>query len=114
MSRYIDMDAIQEFLENEIKQTQFDMENSCGDEYYEMAAGARECALREMLSELNRKPTADVQEVRHGKWIRTVPTTPASYRRVCSLCGQIAIMIREEYKYCPNCGAKMDLEDKNG
>ena len=52
--------------------------------------------------------TADVQEVNHGKWFRTVPTTTKSYRRICSLCGKIAYMIRARYTYCPWCGAKMD------
>ncbi len=53
-------------------------------------------------------PTTDVQEVKHGKWLRTVPTSTWSYRRVCSLCGQTANMIRTRYTYCPWCGAKMD------
>lgn len=52
--------------------------------------------------------TADVQEVKHGRWLRTVPTSTWSYRRVCSLCGQTANMIRARYAYCPWCGAKMD------
>ena len=52
--------------------------------------------------------TADVREVKHGKWFRTVPTTTKSYRRICSLCGKIAYMIRARYTYCPWCGAKMD------
>ncbi len=52
--------------------------------------------------------TANVQEVKHGKWFRTVPTTTKSYRRICSLCGKIAYMIRARYTYCPWCGAKMD------
>ena len=41
---------------------------------------------------------ADVQEVRHGKWI-------GRNRDHCSECGK-----RESRstKYCPNCGARMD------
>jgi len=52
-------------------------------------------------------PPADVQEVSHGKWFRTVPTTPKSYRRICSCCRQVAYMVNAVYRYCPNCGAYM-------
>ncbi len=61
-----------------------------------------------VVSFIETQPTADVQEVKHGKWFRTVPTTTKSYRRICSLCGKIAYMIRARYTYCPWCGAKMD------
>lgn len=54
----------------------------------------------------------DVQEVKHGKWKETVPTTPKSYRRICSVCCGVAYMIGKKYSYCPHCGAKMDLEEK--
>lgn len=54
------------------------------------------------------QPTVDV----HARWERTKPTSVKSYRRICSFCGQVAYMINEEYKYCPNCGAKMDGEQK--
>ena len=69
---------------------------------------------------VNGMPIADVEEVRHGKWIPneletsqqqyfdgvyqvvTKRLTPISYK--CSLCGRV-----EEYQepYC-NCGAKME------
>lgn len=44
----------------------------------------------------------------HGEWKRTSPTTPKSYRRICSVCGMVGYMIGKEYPYCPHCGAKMD------
>lgn len=48
----------------------------------------------------------DVELVRHGKWNEIVThngCTP-DYDIVCSLCGSSGL---PEYKYCPNCGAKM-------
>lgn len=60
-------------------------------------------------------PSADVAPVRHGYW----------NSGACSECGSIKPMTRIEdcglliweapYKlnYCPNCGVKMDGEDKN-
>ena len=57
--------------------------------------------------------TADVQEVRHGKWIAKKRGKYKDYLSVCSLCGhQILNDFIKESKYCPNCGAKMDGEGK--
>lgn len=62
-------------------------------------------------------PAADVAEVKHGKWIEVqkeniwndiVPVLE------CSACGKYTVGTREimtKSNYCPNCGAKMDLED---
>lgn len=57
-----------------------------------------------------KQPTADVQEVKYGKWLYE------NYER--SLCGESlrSIMDSDGYfsgdfkgcNYCPNCGAKMD------
>lgn len=61
-------------------------------------------------------PTADVTEVRHGKWIQP-HWENSNYCCNCSECGGEA-MHREYqwdkngiYPICPNCGAKMDKED---
>lgn len=55
--------------------------------------------------------TEDVQKVQHGKWIDS--EDPTCHK--CSVCGEYAT---QEYgltepifwKYCPNCGAKMNEE----
>ena len=59
-------------------------------------------------------PAADVEEVKHGKWIEY----PRAHYFKCSECKETvpykkAVLIRgkRKYKYCPHCGAKMDLED---
>ncbi len=54
---------------------------------------------------------ADVEPVRHGRWI--VPPPPDAYtycKVVCSECHKVAG--KHKTVYCPNCGAKMDLEDE--
>lgn len=51
-------------------------------------------------------PTADVQEVKHGKWEKG----KCGNYFVCSECGQISDFFK--YDYCPGCGARMDGEDK--
>ena len=46
-------------------------------------------------------------EEKHGKWIET-EYKPHVYCK-CSLCGHRE-RINDKSNYCPNCGAKMDLE----
>ena len=63
-------------------------------------------------------PSADVVEVVHGEWKETMQ--PLGFKEVkcvtCSVCDEDWIMDEDEciddykthWKYCPNCGAKMD------
>ena len=63
---------------------------------------------------IDRMPTADVAEVKHGEWISASPC--GYYDFYCSCCKEFAITYedsnyRERYHltdYCPFCGAKMD------
>lgn len=70
---------------------------------------------REMIfKQLRDIPAADVVEVRHGKWVWDGGVGMHYY---CSLChhnayGNTGEIMDGEYKYCPNCGAKMDGERK--
>ena len=57
---------------------------------------------------LDTVPAEDVQEVRHGKWIENPYLLGTS--NFCSLCGENYGMPHGKYKFCPNCGAKMDKE----
>lgn len=55
--------------------------------------------------------TADVHEVKHGKWIESYDN---SWHYDCPFCndGYATINIDERpYNFCPNCGAKMDKEE---
>lgn len=55
------------------------------------------------------QPAADVQEVRHGKWIRVDDT-----KCKCSCCDIIAFIALYpcgDKNYCPNCGVRMDGEE---
>lgn len=51
------------------------------------------------------------QPKHHGQWLTVQPYTRKSYRRRCSVCGQVAYMIGEVYTFCPWCGAKMSEEE---
>ena len=63
-----------------------------------------------IVSLIEKQPTADVAEVRHGKW---QPCYEDWRKQIegdeCSACGfqHYGTNIRD-YPYCPNCGARMD------
>ena len=55
-------------------------------------------------------PAADVVEVQHGRWSPVafcIGICTTKYR--CSICKQYENVDRA-YKYCPNCGARMDAK----
>lgn len=59
-------------------------------------------------------PSADVVEVRHGKWIEQEDGFGDTYYD-CSCCGESFCLIEgtptdNMYNFCPNCGARMDGE----
>ena len=55
-------------------------------------------------------PTADVKKVRHGTWI--VSGIFDDFLK-CSVCGfDLAMFIANVFNYCPICGAKMDVKEK--
>ena len=57
------------------------------------------------------QPTVDAVEVVHGRWeYRAVDFECRYYKHECSICGFDG---EDWYRYCPNCGAKMD-GDGNG
>lgn len=72
-----------------------------------------------VVSDFEEIPAADVEPVRHGQWGRTDDDWNSLTTFQCSVCGEEYCFECDEdiltlnYKYCPNCGAKMDLEDKN-
>ena len=63
-----------------------------------------------VLREVSDAPAADVAPVVHGRWIED-----HDYLK-CAKCG---VMVKWDFtffdignwNYCPNCGAKMDIED---
>ena len=61
---------------------------------------------------VNSMPAADVAPVRHGRWDRVIPSKSAAKwsRKVsCSVCHNAGY---NHFKYCPNCGTKMELEER--
>ena len=60
-----------------------------------------------VLREVSDAPTADVAPVRHGRWVCVDTDTEQFF--LCNRCK------KKEYwesNYCPECGARMDLEEE--
>ena len=100
MPRYIDADKINAELM---------------DEYHGMISD-ESMKIYKIMQTLDNAPTADVEEVRHAKWVHYGEDIQ------CSNCGHVSDDICYEGdmdsgyytvlpRYCSNCGAKMDLED---
>lgn len=80
---------------------------------YEMHRGVREC-LREVNSEVEAIPAADVVEIRHGRWnVVEILTDDTQTVGKCSICSDIISWFEKLPNYCPNCGARMDKEDEH-
>lgn len=56
------------------------------------------------------EPCADVEPVRYGRWVNK--KGGFFEFAACSLCGEEAPTAGITPNYCPNCGAKMDLEEE--
>ena len=64
------------------------------------------CDYEECIIYIEDCPTADVQEVKHGRWEDNY-VGDSIEGLYCTECGEICGC---EFDYCPNCGAKMDEE----
>lgn len=56
-------------------------------------------------------PAADVAPVVHGMWVEKQSVFGET--ATCSNCGEKYYTVGILPHYCPNCGARMDLEEKN-
>ena len=104
--RMIDADALNDSMYHEAFETDSELQK--------WDSG---CWIRYKMFEnhLDMAPTADAVPVVRGEWKRDIGDRHSSGEyRYCTACGGNAFhlygMIRN-YKYCPNCGAKM--EDKS-
>ena len=91
MPRYIDADELKEYISN-LKAEGYDQK------YVKGLQVAIDDFFPQIIDDI---PTDDVEPVRHGRW--ECNQDVISYW-VCSEC---AYYVQHEYKFCPNCGAKM-------
>lgn len=109
MSRYIDADNLYEKLEKRC----YEITKCCGGpEVKQYIMG-----FREAIDTLKNEPVADVEEVRHGKWICRGHNGQMEYAFECSVCERWMFTdfspkyVVKEYPYC-HCGVKMDSVEK--
>lgn len=105
MAEYIEREALEKFIESGLNNP--NKESAFGHDAVEI------------LTELHHMPAADVEPVKHGRWIPTTMRNGTGPIVRCSVCGQYinpsetAIELKRqslEPKWCENCGSKMDLE----
>ena len=49
--------------------------------------------------------------VKHGHWSQYAePHEDGKGLYICSVCNELNVMYDDEYKFCPNCGCKMDAK----
>jgi rRNA maturation endonuclease Nob1 len=80
------------------------------DEYYGMISD-ESMKIYKIMQMLDNAPTADVREVKYAKNLqsRFKWTFECSH---CHWCDDDTYCCdSSEFKFCPNCGAKIDLED---
>lgn len=97
--RLIDADVYRKILKQWISECN-EINDSAGD------------IIFDCVCQLDDAPTIDPESLRpHGRWEHT--HTSASYYSECWKCSVCGFEDTEGYdfKYCPNCGAKMDLEE---
>ena len=100
MAKYIDADLLKERIEYYYSHT--------GDQ----TTNAEHYAYGVALKEIEKIPTADVVEVKHGKWIIKRDDYDYEYMK-CSCCKEEFYPVDEDTvdetpNYCMNCGAEMD------
>ena len=95
MAEYIEREATVKLL------------RSLGSRDYRREKGTIQEAIK-MVSFSEYTPAVDVAPVRHGKWL-THSDRPDSL--ICSVCEcGFDMWKHDKHNFCPNCGAKMDLE----
>lgn len=66
-----------------------------------------------LLTCISSIPAADVEPVRHGRWEALEHYRDGGTAQRCNQCKELMCLHRTTPKnYCPNCGAKMDEEEK--
>lgn len=100
MARYIDADPYDKLLEQREKAL------------WEIDALPVADAVSQCRKLLSKQPTIDAVEVVHSRWEE--PFLHGIF--VCRNCYKsgVAHLRKEKTSYCPDCGAKMDLEDDHG
>lgn len=64
------------------------------------------CSVVRLVKDI---PAIDAALVKHGRWT-TKRTQKHDGEWYCTVCDYVPIIMSDDMKYCPGCGAQMDLE----
>lgn len=80
-----------------------------------LSAYAEEPILVYKKEDIDRRTAADVAPVVHGHWVRFKESDACYVHMRCSACSAYWSdpSHADYFRYCPNCGAKMDEEAQN-
>ena len=99
MSRLIDADALKLGIERYL-------EKILSHKFLPIVKNAVREVGNDMIFAIDAQPTIDAVPVRHGYW-KGKPL--AGYSAVkCSVCGSAFMENSGKWKYCPDCGSRMD------
>ena len=107
MVEYISKDKFIHFLFKEIayfEETQTDIEIPIS------------ATLQSVVNEIKKFTSEDVQPVEYGEWTAEGNDEYGNYWDECTVCRKAVFFppsVKNDYKYCPHCGARMD-GDTNG
>ena len=111
MAKYIDREGLVEWLKRIPLKDLSDGRGLC--------RVIMEDDFKKAIKKMPKGIIADVVPVRHGRWLRSDDDWDSLTSIRCSICGEewcfemIDDVTLLNYKYCPNCGAKMDRGTEN-
>ena len=103
MAKYIDRDSLIEWLK---RIRLIDLSDGLG-----ICRVIMEDDFKKAIKNMPENIIVDVAPVRHGRWIEKEKYT-FGIMYECSLCENRILDNGHPWNYCPNCGAKMDLEEE--
>ena len=103
MSGFIDRQAAIDALEREKTYSTAYKDGYTQTDYFKQY----NMGLTDGIKALHKLPSADVQSVRHGHWVKKWHTIFKEDLPCCSVCKNFMAF---RWDYCPNCGATMDGE----
>ena len=116
MSKYIDVDVFIKSFREALPGLKAQVDPDLTPKAYAYLRGGEA-----IIEDLTKFPAADVAPVRHGEWLNFYGDFSTAE---CELCAELYEVspdespqkeyfdaFKEFYRYCPNCGAKMDKEE---